>query len=62
MFDAISIVGTLYMDVDWGLDVKLALPRKVTKRDLEFDNPHLKRFYNSFLFVLIIMNFTSGDA
>jgi hypothetical protein len=35
MFDAISIVGTLYMDVDWGLDVKLALPRKVTKRDPE---------------------------
>jgi hypothetical protein len=60
MFDAISIVGTLYR-CGLGLVVKLALPRKVTKRDLEFDNPHLKRFYNSFLFVLI-MNFTSGNT
>jgi hypothetical protein len=37
-----------------GLVVKLALPGKVTRRaykvfgsDLEFNNPHLKRFYNA---------------
>jgi hypothetical protein len=52
------------IDVDWGLVVKLALPGKVTRRaykvfgiydrfltngsDLEFDNPILKRFHNSF--------------
>jgi hypothetical protein len=51
------MVGTLYVDVDWGLVVKLALPGKVTRRaykvfysyiissGLEFDNPHLKLFY-----------------
>jgi hypothetical protein len=26
------MVGTLYVDVDWGLVVKLALPGKVTRR------------------------------